>query len=116
MFVAIGTAMVHVGTISGWWVIGFFSLCVAVGVLQLIPRANQLTIDRTGITVRTLFRPWKILWPDVERFYIAKLKTGLATNTLIGIEYSPDFQRMATGRRVARAMTEWRPQFQMHMQ
>jgi hypothetical protein len=105
IFVAIGVAVVRGGNSSGWWAIGFFGLCAAVGVVQLIPGTNQLTIDRTGITVRTLFRPWNILWADVDSFYVAQLKTGLATNTLIGIHYSHTFQRMATGRRVAYAMT-----------
>ena len=103
-FVAIGVFMVVSGETKGWFPLVFFALCLIVSVVLLLPGSTNLTIDRDGIHVKSLFRLTHIRWSDVDSFYVGSIRTGPASTKMIGIAYADSYQGQKTGRRVAAAL------------
>lgn len=104
-FVFIGALSAAKGEEMGWWVVGFFGLCFLASLYMLMPSSGQLRIDKNGIEMKTPFRPMKLGWGDVNGFYVAHMKTGLATTKLIGIAYSESYRKKRVGRQFASALT-----------
>ena len=56
---------------AGLWIAGFFGLCLLVGVVNALPAASGLRLDRQGFVVRTLFRSRTYRWADIAFFGVA---------------------------------------------
>lgn len=69
VFVAAGVAMVAGGSAMGWFVAGFFGLCLAIFMLNLLPGSAQLELAPEGFTVRSLGRARFTRWADVDGFH-----------------------------------------------
>lgn len=67
-FVAIGVFIMPAGDWTRWLVTGFFGLCAAVFVTQLLPGASYLKLDREGFEFAAMFRKTCITWSDVSPF------------------------------------------------
>lgn len=104
-FVAGGAAMVDGGAKYGWAVLIFFGLCLLVSLYMLTPNAIRLTIDKHGIEMKTLFKPMKLAWSDIDGFYVASINTGSATTKMIGITYSPAYGQHRATRQFAAKLT-----------
>lgn len=86
----------------GYAIAAFFALGIAVAILQFIPGASYLMIERDGLTVCSLFRQSRILWSDIDEFFIVKMKkTGLTVHTMVGLNFSPSYDRSRVGRAIA---------------
>lgn len=94
IFVAGSVAIIRIDVQEGWGAVVFFGLCLLVSLYMLTPNAIRLTIDKNGIEMKTLRKPMRLAWNDVERFYVVEIRTGLATIKFIGIKYSPTLSRM----------------------
>lgn len=103
--VAIGLSMVREGHSSGWYTVAFFGLGVLVAVLQLIPGANRMTIDPSGVVARVMFRSITLRWSEVDSFYVAKIRSKYSASSLIGINYSKSYRGLMSGRRFAKGLT-----------
>lgn len=90
-----------------WSIVGmaFFGLGFLVCLYTLIPGTVQLKIDHAGIEMKTLFKPMKLAWSDVDEFYIGYTKAGLSRTKMIGIRYSESYKRQQTGRRISAGLT-----------
>lgn len=75
LFVAGGIWMVRSGEGAGWFVLSFFSLGVFAALLQLLPGAGLLALDREGFEVTTLFRRRRTGWQDAVGFAAARIPT-----------------------------------------
>lgn len=73
VFVFGGVVMMRDGKPIGLWAIAFFGLCLLVGILNAIPSASELRLDRGGFVVRTLFRTRSYRWADVTNFQIVSI-------------------------------------------
>ena len=104
-FVAIGVAMVANGKAMGWGAIIFFGLGLLTGIYMLTPNANRLQIDKNGIEMKTLFKPMKLEWSDVDSFYVTKIRTGFASTKMIGINFSESYKKLRAGREFSSALT-----------
>jgi hypothetical protein len=104
-FVAVGALSVANGKETGWWAVGFFGLCLLVSLYMLTPNAARLRIDKNGVEMKTFFKPMKLAWDDVNGFYVAHMRTGLARTKLIGIEFSESYRKQRAGRQFASALT-----------
>lgn len=106
-FVAVGIFMIIRGedVMVGWMCALFFGLGIPVSIYMLTPGAGELRIDRNGIQMRAIFRPWKLSWSDVNGFYVGHVKTGYSSTKMIGIEYSSSYQKLRIGRQLASAVT-----------
>jgi hypothetical protein len=106
-FVAAGVSMIVRGEqlVVAWLCTLFFGLGIPFSIYMLTPGASEMRIDRHGIEVKTLFKPTKIAWSDVNGFYVDYIRTGLSRTKMIAIEYSPSYQKHRAGRQVAEAMT-----------
>jgi hypothetical protein len=83
VFVVGGVFMSRDGERIGLWIAGFFALCLLVGVVNALPSASELRLDRRGFVVRTLFRSRTYRWADVACFDVHSLSgTTLVTLTL----------------------------------
>jgi hypothetical protein len=102
-FVAIGAFLVAKGDRDGWWPLLFFSLCALSAVYMLLPGTIRLQVGPAGIEMKTLFKPMKLRWEDVESFHVARLSTS--NTKLIGIRYAPSYQAMRTARAASAAIT-----------
>jgi hypothetical protein len=100
-----GAFMIRDGEPWGWAVTGFFGLCALVAVYMLTPNAIRLTIDRDGIEMKTLFKPMTLQWSDVDEFYVTRITTTHSSTKMIGIRYSPAYQKMRAGRQFSAALT-----------
>lgn len=67
-FVAIGVFIMPAGDWTRWLVIGFFGLCGAAFLAQLLPGASYLKLDRDGFTFAALFRTTRVGWTEVSPF------------------------------------------------
>lgn len=104
-FVAVGALLVANGNAMGWWAIIFFGLGVLVSLYMLTPDAIRLQIDKNGVEMKTLFKPSKLEWGDVNRFYVDHIRTGYSKTKVIGIEFSESYSKLRAGRQFASALT-----------
>jgi hypothetical protein len=104
-FVAICSFLVAQGKAMGWVGIIFFGLGILTSIYMLTPNATRLQIDKNGIEMKTLFKPMKLEWGDVNGFYVAHMNTGYATTKMIGIEFSESYKKHRAGRQFASAFT-----------
>lgn len=106
-FVAAGISMIirNEDVMVAWICALFFGLGVPVSIYMLMPGAGELRIDRNGIQMRAMFRPWKLSWSDINGFYVGRIRAGYASTKMIGIEYSDSYQKLRIGRQLANAMT-----------
>lgn len=104
-FVAVGALLVAGGKAMGWWAVIFFGLGVLVSLYMLTPDAIRLRIDKNGVEMKTLFKPTKLEWGDVNRFYVDHIRTGYSKTKVIGIEFSESYSKLRAGRRFASALT-----------
>lgn len=100
-FVAIGIFMIGRGNLLGWAVAVFFVLGIPLSLYMLVPGAMELRIDRHGIQMKTLFRPFTIAWKDIDGFYVTRISNA----TMIGISYAASYDRMRLGRGIAAGLT-----------
>jgi hypothetical protein len=82
----------------GWVGVIFFGMGLLVSIYMLTPGAIRLQIDKNGIEMKTLFKPMKLAWSDVNGFYVAKMKTGFAGTKMIGIEFSESYENLRAAR------------------
>ena len=107
LLVAGGIWMVQTGEHRGYLVAGFFALGIPVAIINFIPGASYLLIEHDGLTVCSLFRKGQILWKDVDEFFVVKLKqTGLTVHTMVGLNFSPSYDRTRTARAIVKALAE----------
>ena len=93
------------GEWMGWGGIIFFGLGVLTSIYMLTPNAVRLRIDKDGIEMKTLLKPMKLAWSDVNGFYVARVRTGLARTEMIGIEFSESYKKLRAGRHLSSALT-----------
>lgn len=105
-FVSIGIFLI--GKEDAKWIlfiIGFFGLCLLVSIYMLIPGTIRLKIDRSGIEMKTLFKPMKLVWSDIDGFYVGKIQVGLSSTKMIGIQFSDSYKKLKTGRKLSASLT-----------
>ncbi len=98
-FVAIGVFMMPAGEWKSWLVIGFFGLCAAVFLAQLLPGASYLKLDRDGFTYAALFRTTTVAWTEVSPFTAGYI----SANRMVKFDLS-DARLTADGTRTAAAV------------
>jgi hypothetical protein len=99
--VAYGVQLIAKGQAFGWILAIFCGLATITSIFSLLPGAFRLRVDRNGIEMKTMFKPVKLSWSDVESFYVATIPAGLAKTKMIGIEYSHTYKAMKLGRRIS---------------
>jgi hypothetical protein len=104
-FVAISLVAIINGKQMGWVGVIFFGLCFLVSIYMLTPNAIRLQIDKNGIEMKTFFKPMKLEWSDVNRFYVSYIRTGLARTKMIGIEFSDSYKKHRAGRQLSSALS-----------
>lgn len=104
-FVVVGFSMVNSGASYGWFVLLFFSLCLLTFLYMLTPGAIKLTIDNNGIEMKSLFKPMKLTWDDIDEFYVGAIRTGYSSTKMICIRYSASYNKLRRSRQVASALT-----------
>ena len=97
-FTADGGAMRYLG-------IAFFGAGFLVSLYTLMPGTVQLKVDRSGIEMKTWFKPMKLSWSDVDEFYVGHIRSGLSRTKMIGIKYSESYERLKTGRKISEGLT-----------
>jgi hypothetical protein len=90
---------------GAWLCIAFFGLGIPMSIYMLTPGAGELRIDRHGIEMKTLFKPMKLAWSDVNSFYVGYIRTGVSRTKMIGIEYSDSYKKLRIGREFSAALT-----------
>jgi hypothetical protein len=99
--VAFGLFMVSEGKWFGWLTVGFFGLGIPASLFMLRPNGIYLKLDKSGIEMKTAFKPMKLKWTDVKSFYVGKIYN----NKMIGILYSSSFKKMEAGRKAASVLS-----------
>jgi hypothetical protein len=72
---------------------------------MLAPGAVRLTIDRSGVELKSPFRTMNLAWSDVDEFYVGYIHTGPSTSKLIAIKYSESYNKQRAGRKVSAQVT-----------
>jgi len=80
VFIVVGTRIVDGHPLTGGLAIGFFGLCVLIGIVNLLPGASHLRLDDAGFEMRSLFRSHRVGWSDVAAFGVAQI----ALNRMVG--------------------------------
>lgn len=96
--VAVSVVSVLNGKMFGWAGIVFFGLGILFAIYMLSPNAIRMQIDKNGIEMKTLFKPMKLAWSDVNGFYVAQARTGLSRTKMIGIEFSESYKNIRAAR------------------
>lgn len=102
-FVATSVFLVAKGQHDAWGGLIFFGLYALVAVYMLLPGTIRLQVGPGGIEMKTLFKPMKLRWEQVESFHVAYLSPG--HTKMIGIRYAPSYQTMRMARSVVSALT-----------
>jgi hypothetical protein len=104
-FVGGGVLMIRDGQKVGWLCAGFFSLGIPVFLIQLYPKSSFLTVSEDGIEFCSLFRRSKLQWSDVSEFGVYSIRHhGLTVSTMVGMNYSREYQRLSKARSVSKAL------------
>ena len=85
--------------------IAFFGLGILVSLYSLIPGTIQLKVDRAGVEMKSLFKPLKISWMDVDEFYVGYIRSGFTRTKMISIRYSASYKRLRAGRKILKVAT-----------
>ena len=95
------------GNGDAWTFLGIalFGVGFLVCIYTLIPGTVQLKVHRSGIEMKSLFKPMKLSWNDVEGFYIGYIRTGLSRTKMIGIKFSETYKKQQTGRKISASLT-----------
>lgn len=64
-FTVSGGLMIGVGDWWGWFVAGFFGLCMVVSAVLILPGASYLRLTAEGFTVCTLYQRQGFKWAEV---------------------------------------------------
>jgi hypothetical protein len=89
------------GEMLGWFAAAFFGLCFLVFVYMLIPGTIRLKVDRSGIEMKTMFKPMKLAWADVDGFYVGRVPGS----KMIGINFSKSYGKLRAGRKFSASLT-----------
>jgi hypothetical protein len=69
LFVLLGINLILKGNIFiGIFNIIFFGMCLAIGIINFIPKASNLRIDERGLQMTSLFRTTFVPWQAVSYF------------------------------------------------
>ena len=99
-FTAIGAWMVMDGQMMGWLCGGFFALGIPIFLIQFHPKASFLTVSDAGLEFGSLFRRSSYRWSEISGFGTY----GFPVATLVGFDFSPDYQRSKKARAVSKAL------------
>jgi len=114
MICAVGFAagiagIVWMGKWTAWEVL-FLIFCVCgflASVAQLFPGSSFLSVDKTGFTFSSGFRPTTIPWSDVDAFYVVKVhNAGIKAGSFVGFNFDPACPRAKIGRRIAKFISQ----------
>lgn len=87
--------------IIAWLCGGFFGVCAVVALVSMLPGANHLQLDATGMQIRSLFRTQHYRWRDIAR--LGPTRVGL--HAMVGIDFADHVDDAARLRRVNRSLT-----------
>ncbi len=103
VFVAIGVMMVRDPLVStkGWLALVFFGVCAAAFAVLLF-RPQVLILDKDGFMISGGFvrSPKKVLWRDVEGFFVYRLPRG---GKMIGYNLQPAARKQTALSKIARS-------------
>ncbi|HEU4835187.1 MAG TPA: STM3941 family protein [Pyrinomonadaceae bacterium] len=105
VFLWVGIAFAQDGDAWAVLVVGLSGLSLLFLLYMLIPGTVRLTIDSSGIVLKSPFRSINLAWTDVDEFYVGYVETGPSTTKLIAIKYSDSYNKQRTGRRVSAQIT-----------
>jgi hypothetical protein len=71
----------------------------------LVPGTLRLTLDRSGLELKSPLRSRKLAWSDVDEFYVGYVHTGPTSTKLIAIKYSQTYCKQRTGRKLSTQLT-----------
>ena len=72
-FVAIGLAIIGEGHMTGWLVVGFFALCAAAFLVNILPQASYLKLTVDNFEYVALFRKTQLQWTSVSSFGVTRV-------------------------------------------
>lgn len=90
------------GEKMGWLVAVFYGLAALVLIVNMIPQASYLKLDREGFEFCSLFRKQRYNWNDVNQFWVDKI----SSNKMVMFDYSKKHQRAKTAREVSSMITD----------
>lgn len=90
VFTAGGVLMIRDHEPSGWFVTGFFALCLLVALFLMGPEGNALVIEADGLTCVSPFRTFRILWSDVTEFGVYNVPPFGLTK-FVGMNFRPGY-------------------------
>ncbi|HSE22123.1 MAG TPA: suppressor of fused domain protein, partial [Pyrinomonadaceae bacterium] len=95
------------GNRDAWTILGvaFFGVGFLVCIYNVIPGTVQLKVHRSGIEMKSLFKPMKLSWNDVDEFYVGYTRSGLSRTKMIGIKFSETYKKQQTGRKISASLT-----------
>ena len=101
VFVAIGLWMVRDGDWRGWLGLGFFGLCAAVFVVQLVPGSSYLKITENDLVFCSLYRVTNVPWASIAEFGTYSLQPG---QSFVGFNLKPGAKAPIGGRKLSKAL------------
>jgi hypothetical protein len=100
-FVALSVSLIDK---SVWFSVAgslFFGACALVALVALIPGASHLQLDGDGMTIRSLFREWRLRWADVDHFFA----TSVSGRAMVCWNYAADAAATPRGARLSLTLT-----------
>jgi hypothetical protein len=96
IFVLGGIWMIKGGDSSGWGAVTFFGLCLLFSLYMLVPGTIRLIVDKSGVEIKQPLKITKLLWADIDSFYVKGIPSGSSSTKFIGIKISPNCNRLGT--------------------
>lgn len=105
VFLYVGILFANDGDQWAVLVVGLSGLSVLFLLYMLLPGTVRLTIDRSGLELKSPFRSMNLAWSDVDMFYVGYVHTGPSSAKLIAIKYSQSYEKQRTGRQLSARVT-----------
>jgi len=98
--------LLFIGKGELWTYLGvaFFGLGIVFSIYMLLPGTIRLKVDSSGVEMKTLFKPVKLAWSDVDHFSVQRVPSAPLTK-MIGIKYSDSYRKHEAGRKFAASFT-----------
>lgn len=97
VFFVIGIMMIIDGEQKGWFVSITFGIGTLIFIVNLLPQASYLLLDKEGFEMCSMFRKHRYKWNEVAYFTVG----SISNNKMVMFDFVPGYTKAKKGRKIA---------------
>lgn len=96
-FLAMGILMIRDGEVMGWFATIFFGLGFLVLLINFIPGASYLKLNKEGFEVCSMFRKHQYKWSEIQSFGVGVI----SNNKMVMFDFTEEYGKQTNARKVS---------------